>query len=56
MGAPPPQASVVTENQSRPVLAPCRRGDPSQVAIFVIPVLSVMRREEFTLGAEGMYQ
>ena len=25
-GVPPPQASVATENQSRPVLAPCRRG------------------------------
>ena len=25
-GVPPPQASVATENQSRPVPAPCRRG------------------------------
>ena len=25
-GVPPPEASVATENQSRPVLAPCRRG------------------------------
>ena len=24
---PPPEASVATENQSRPVLAPCRRGE-----------------------------
>ena len=39
-----------------PVLAPCRRGDPSQVAIFIIPALSMTRREQFTLGAEGMYQ
>ena len=28
-----------------PVLAPCRRGDPSPVAIFVISALSVTRRE-----------
>ena len=25
-GVPPPEASVATENQSRPVPAPCRRG------------------------------
>ena len=25
-GVPPPEASVATENQSRPVLAPCRKG------------------------------
>ena len=25
-GVPPPEASIATENQSRPVLAPCRRG------------------------------
>ena len=25
-GVPPPEASVATENQSRPVLAPCQRG------------------------------
>ena len=25
-GVPPPEASVATENQSRPILAPCRRG------------------------------
>ena len=44
-GVPPPQASVATENQSRPVPAPCRRGDPSLVAIFTIPALSMTRRE-----------
>ena len=44
-GVPPPEASVATENQSRPVPAPCRRGNPSPVAIFIIPVLSMMRRE-----------
>ena len=27
LGVPPPQASVATENQSRPVPAPCRRGE-----------------------------
>ena len=26
-GVPPPEASVATESQSRPVLAPCRRGE-----------------------------
>ena len=26
-GVPPPEASVATENQSRPVPAPCRRGE-----------------------------
>ena len=44
-GVPPPQASVATENQSRPVPAPCRRGEPSPVAIFIIPALSMTRRE-----------
>ena len=44
-GVPPPEASVATESQSRPVPAPCRRGNPSPVAIFIIPVLSMMRRE-----------
>ena len=44
-GVPPPEASVATESQSRPVPAPCRRGDPSPVAIFIILVLSMTRRE-----------
>ena len=44
-GVPPPEASIATESQSRPVLAPCRRGNPSPVAIFIIPVLSMTRRE-----------
>ena len=44
-GVPPPEASVATESQSRPVPAPCRRGNPSSVAIFVIPALSMTRRE-----------
>ena len=44
-GVPSPEASVATEIQSRPVLAPCRRGNPSSVAIFIIPVLSMTRRE-----------
>ena len=44
-GVPPPEASVATKNQSRPVPAPCRRGNPSPVAIFIIPVLSMTRRE-----------
>ena len=44
-GVPLPEASVATENQSRPVPAPCQRGNPSPVAIFIIPVLSMTRRE-----------
>ena len=44
-GVPPPQAFVATENQSKPVPAPCRRGNPSLVAIFIIPALSMTRRE-----------
>ena len=44
-GVPPPEASVATESQSRPIPAPCRRGNPSPVAIFIIPALSMTRRE-----------
>jgi len=55
-GVPPPEASVATESQSRPIPAPCRRGNLSPVAIFIISVLSMTRRESFSLGAEGMYQ
>ena len=44
-GVLPPEASVATESQSRPVPAPYRRGNPSLVAIFIIPVLSMTRRE-----------
>ena len=44
-GVPPPEASVATESQPRPVPAPCRRGNPFLVAIFIIPVLSMTRRE-----------
>ena len=32
-GVPPPQASVATRNQSRPSLAPCRRGPSSPEAM-----------------------
>ena len=39
-----------------PFWHPAGGGDPSPVAIFIIPVLSMTRREQFTLGAEGMYQ
>ena len=44
-GVPPPEAFVDTENQSRSIPAPCRRGNPSPVAIFIIPALSMTRRE-----------
>ena len=43
-GVPPPEASVTTEIQSRPVSAPCRRGNPTPVAIFIIPALFMTRR------------
>ena len=55
-GVPPPQACVATKNQSGPYSATLPEGDPSPVAIFIILVLSMTRREYFTLGAEGMYQ
>ena len=42
---PSPEASIGIENQSRPVPAPCRRGNPSPVAIFIISALSMTRRE-----------
>ena len=38
-GVPPPQASVATKTNRDPVPAPCRRGEPSSVAIFIIPAL-----------------
>ena len=44
LGVPPPEASVATKSQSRPVPAPCRRGNPSPVAIFIILMLSMTRR------------
>ena len=33
-GVPPPEASVATENQSRPIQAPCRRGQRSRRALI----------------------
>ena len=44
-GVPPPQASVATQTNRDPVPAPCRRGDPSPVAIFIILALSMTRME-----------
>ena len=44
-GVPPPQASIATKNQSGPCSGTCRRGIPSSVAIFIIPALSMTRRE-----------
>ena len=49
-GVPPPKASVATESQSRPIPAPCRRGNPSLVAIFIIPALSMTRRSSSPSG------
>ena len=48
-GVPPPQASVATKNLSG-AHSGTLRGNPSPVAIFIIPTLSMMRREQFTLG------
>ena len=42
---PPLQASVATENQSRPVSALPRSGKSSPVAIFIIPAATMMMRE-----------
>ena len=44
-GVPPPQASVATKNQSGPCSGTLSEGDPSPVAIFIIPALSMTRRE-----------
>ena len=42
---PHPQASRATKTNRDPVPAPCRRGELSSVAIFIIPALSMTRRE-----------
>ena len=55
-GVPPPQASIATKNLSGACSGTLSEGDPSPVAIFIIPALSMMRREYFTLEAEGMYR
>ena len=44
-GVPLPQASVATKNQPGPYSGTLPEGDPSQVAIFIIPALSMTRRE-----------
>ena len=44
-GVPLPQDSVAKKNQSGARSASCWRGNPSPVAIFIIPVLSMTRRE-----------
>ena len=44
-GVPPQQASVATKNQSGPCSGILPEGEPSLVAIFIIPALSMTRRE-----------
>ena len=45
-GVPPPQASVATKKPLGSLFwHPARRGNPSPVAIFIIPTLSMTRRE-----------
>ena len=44
-GVLPPQASVATKNQSGPCSGTLLEGDPSPVAIFIIPAISMTRRE-----------
>ena len=46
-GVPPPQASVATKNKLGPCSGTLPEGgrEPSPVAIFIIPALSMMRRE-----------
>ena len=44
-GVSPLQASVATKNQSGPCPGTLPEGDPSPVAIFIIPALSMTRRE-----------
>src|SRR3954462_8976564 len=42
---PPPQASRTTKNKLGPLSGTLPEGDPSPVAIFIIPALSMTRRE-----------
>ena len=44
-GVPPPQAFVATKNQLGPCSCTLPEGDPSPVAIFIIPALSMTRKE-----------
>ena len=44
-GVPPSQAPVATKNQSGPCSGTLLEGDPSPEAIFIIPALSMTRRE-----------
>ena len=44
-GVPPPQASVATKNLSGARSGTLPEGEPSPVAIFIIPALSMTRRE-----------
>ena len=45
LAVPPPQASVATKNLSGARSGTLSEGEPSPVAIFIIPVLSMTRRE-----------
>ena len=45
LGVPPPQAPVATKNLSGARSGALPEGDPSPVAIFIIPALSMTRRE-----------
>ena len=55
-GVPPPEASVATKNQSRPVPAPCRRGQSFSGGHLHHPG-SLHDEEGVVLPwAEGMYQ
>ena len=53
---PPPQLSASTKIDLEAFQYPVGEGRSSPVAIFIIPVEAMMRREYSTLGAEGMYQ
>ena len=44
-GVPPPQASVATKHLSGALPGTLPEGDPSPVSIFIIPAISMMRRE-----------
>ena len=39
------KTSVSTRSNLDPIAAPCRRGESSPVAIFIIPAATTMRRE-----------
>ena len=53
---PPPQASVATKNQSNARSGTLPEGEIITGGHLHHPMISMMRREQSTLGAEGLYR